>query len=759
MSMENIARTFADISKPDITEIQFRYLDLTNNNVKTLSDYIATTSSLINLSLDSCKLTPSKLGTLIQGFEKNASITKLNLQNNRLGKTGLKKLTKLLDKWGQLRELSLSELGKKFNDDIKILCESLKQNYNLEALFIEDNYFNAESIQSLVDLIKNNKGLKHLVMSCGAPCSLEYLALILQGLGENQFVEVFRFADKSNWEQYYRSNKKVDCTKGSLIQNISQLSQVNRTLKNFSIELYKKSKITIAQDELQISEFIINHDAANAINSIISSIPTLHKISLNRSYIEPEALDILLESLVTKNNLTHVCIDRHFKSSAGCFQESIRLGQNNLSLNISKIIQNNRNLRSFQIYSHSGLIRYENNSQQLKSLYLSTNTFDDFSILNLQHLEELSLYRVRFVNDGLSKLLLLLKQQPMLKKIEFHTIHFTVEDCEYLTNLITSMEFLETIILNKTNIDNRFIHMIHSVKNNHQLKNIIIEGSTLGSEDLQVLAEILSGQTTISNMEFSCTFNNIDGLSSMLPSVTSLKKLRIKLPHGPSNNGEQDQLIKDLGSLIGASNKLKTLNIHCDNLPITPKRSRFILRAMEANYSLVECYIGLVRESHLSESHYTKGYINGLRRQDDTLTQRQKLTVDIDDKLNYNIMIADKINRLLIFTFLCWLNRTEAGIGTIHLMSIEIFSEILFNMKFSANTILCSGYGILKHYSSNPLIAEELLTSSTKFETDIFSKSGLLPSKKIRKSSKTLLRVRPRSDSDDETLSPKRQKI
>lgn len=223
MASENIARTIDKLSIPGIMRINLEYINLTESDITKLSTLIVENKNLIELTLDSCKLSPNKLRRLILALEKNLSITKLGLQNTTISTAGLKKICKLFDNWERLRELHLSGLGKKYSEDIKILCSFLKNNNFIESLHLNRCNIRDVSIEHLSDLFKTNMKIKDVVLDFGVSLPLEYIAELLNALTYNQSIESFELVDENNWEEYYRSNALLECTTGNFIQSIASL--------------------------------------------------------------------------------------------------------------------------------------------------------------------------------------------------------------------------------------------------------------------------------------------------------------------------------------------------------------------------------------------------------------------------------------------------------------------------------------------------------------------------------------------------------
>eukprot|EP00756_Hemistasia_phaeocysticola_P000313 Hpha_TRINITY_DN10216_c0_g1::TRINITY_DN10216_c0_g1_i1::g.35066::m.35066 len=144
-SVELVAEAVA--LNPRITSLNMAFCDVTDSQLKVLSELVKVASGLKVLELSNNKLT-SDIGCLTSAVAESTSLTCLSLRDNRVGLEGAKLVATMLRENDTLVELDLS--GNTFGEvGVKIMSEGLKMNDSVQQIFVEGQGVSKQAQQQL----------------------------------------------------------------------------------------------------------------------------------------------------------------------------------------------------------------------------------------------------------------------------------------------------------------------------------------------------------------------------------------------------------------------------------------------------------------------------------------------------------------------------------------------------------------------------------------------------------------------------------
>jgi len=132
---------------PGITSLNMAFCDVTDSQLKVLSELVKVATGLKLLDLSNNKLT-SDICCLTEAVAESNSLTSLSLRDNRVGLEGAKLLATMLRQNDSIVELDLS--GNTFGEvGVKIMSEGLKMNDSVQQIYVEGQGVSKQAQQQL----------------------------------------------------------------------------------------------------------------------------------------------------------------------------------------------------------------------------------------------------------------------------------------------------------------------------------------------------------------------------------------------------------------------------------------------------------------------------------------------------------------------------------------------------------------------------------------------------------------------------------
>lgn len=139
-------------------------INITNKRAQSLSNAIATNTSLVELFLYDCQISSKGAQKIANALKINTSLAALFMGNNQIGDAGAKAISEALKKSSSLikLDLSMNEISDVGADK---LIEGLINNTSLKKLTISSNLISTEVAQNISNQIHINKKIDILLLN------------------------------------------------------------------------------------------------------------------------------------------------------------------------------------------------------------------------------------------------------------------------------------------------------------------------------------------------------------------------------------------------------------------------------------------------------------------------------------------------------------------------------------------------------------------------------------------------------------------
>jgi hypothetical protein len=324
-----------------------RYLDLRNAfNTRTVHffEFLEKNTSITNLNLSYNNFVfLNENGKVIECLSNNSYLTTINLHSCLLSKISLEKMPNLIQNT-YITDLDIGSINLK--PVIKQIFQNLKCNFVLKCLSLSSCSLSDEYLNDIEDCLDNHK------------------TLVKINLENNLFTNLGTL-----FHSFKILNNKIEYLSIGKSQNTAPISE-------FSLSIEEKEFSNILVKNLDISSFhILNFNFRKMINGLIN----VQYLNLNRTSINKEGIDILVESLNKKKTFLQVlCLENNkltteliapilfsLKNNSSLFE--IFLGWNELNEavinNINEMLMSNKTLKIIELSCNPELEVF-----QLKSL-------------------------------------------------------------------------------------------------------------------------------------------------------------------------------------------------------------------------------------------------------------------------------------------------------------------------------------------------------------------------------------------------------
>lgn len=176
----------------DVTHLELNGTELGDEGARQLASALKTNTRLLTLSLYNCDIGPVGAGALGESLapgDSCCSLEALDLGANFLGDTGANWLAKALSGNHHVQRLSLAQnhIGP---EGAVALSGLLAANGVLKCMNLEDNPLSSTGVQTLAHGLRQNRGLKRLV--------LRHVAEVSEADAANQLRHAFELLSRSN---------------------------------------------------------------------------------------------------------------------------------------------------------------------------------------------------------------------------------------------------------------------------------------------------------------------------------------------------------------------------------------------------------------------------------------------------------------------------------------------------------------------------------------------------------------------------------
>ena len=474
---------------------------MTGEVTEDLASVIKNNSDLEQIGLANNDLKTSSV-LILRALKENSKLKALDLNGNNMTGEAAEDLASVIKNNYHLEQLHLA------NNDLRtssiLILQAIKENSKLKALNLNGNKMTGEVTEDLASVIKNNSNLEQLYLANNDLKTSSIL--ILQALKENSKLKALNLNGNNMTGQ-------VAEDLASVIKNNSNLEQLylaNNNLKTSSILILQALK---NNSRLQILDFDNNYmtgETAEDLASVIKSNSNLKELYLANNNFKTSSVLILqalkenskLKALnLNSNNMTGEAAE-DLSSIIKCNSnlEWLYLGYNNLKASgglILRALQENTKLKVLNLNNNdmtgevaeniAGVIK---NNSNLEKLYLSNNNFNTSGVLILQALKSITHLRVlalsnNLLYDSVTELTAteLLSNNPLITELFLggNMLQNRIIDINRSSNSLKNLQVME--LSHNSFIPMNIVHLVSLVTNANMLQVLLISGLILNIKE------------------------------------------------------------------------------------------------------------------------------------------------------------------------------------------------------------------------------------------------------------------------------------
>ena len=546
---------------------KLKVLNLNDNNItgeaaEDLASVIKNNSNLEQLSLANNDLGTSSI-LILQALKENPKLKLLNLNNNNMTGEAAEDLASVIKNNPNLERLHLA------NNDLKassiLILQALRNTCRLHVFDLDDNYVTGEIGKDLASAIKNNSNLEQLYLANNDLKTSSIL--ILQALKETSKIKILNLNNNN-----MTGEAAEDLA--SVIKNNSNLEQLylaNNDLETSSILILQALKETSKLKTLNLNSNNMTGEAAEDLATVIKNNSNLEQLSLANNDLETSSI-LILQALketskvkilnLNNNNMTGEAAEdlaSIIKNNSNL--EQLYLADNDLKTSSVLILQALRRTCRLQVFDLddnyvTGEIGKDlgsaiKNNSNLEQLYLANNDLKTSSILILQALKETSKIKILNLNNN----------------------NMTGEAAEDLASVIKNNSNLEQLYLANNDLETSSILILQALKETSKLKTLNLNSNNMTGEAAEDLATVIKNN---SNLEQLSLANNDLETSSILILQALKETSKVKILN-LNNNNMTGEAAEDLASIIKNNSNLEQLYLADNDLKTS---SVLILQAL-----------------------------------------------------------------------------------------------------------------------------------------------------------------------------------
>lgn len=458
-----------------------------------------------SFSFRNSNLTPSVLSILIKAMSLYNKITKIDISGNNLGETHLSlnynqlsisnyfyQLGKAINTYSQLKILNIS--NNKLNEKhIKSLIQScLICQSSIEHIDISNNNIGGEGMECLSSILKHNTSLIYLNLSNN---TLGYTGTkhIADGLKTNNYL------------------KRLDLSYNGITSKGAEylsMSFDRKSKQNNILNIYNDNEIVISESNnlisLNLSGNYLLDEGIYIISTNLHKCKNLNYLFLEDNSITPKGMVSLSKAISKSNKLVSVFLNNNLIKDSGAisFYTTIK----KCELYSIDLANNNITHLSMPILKELIVNSINNNIYKLGKLDLSNNLIGLNACTYLSDILKL---------EGIS-----------IKNLVLNSTSIS-DGMEKLYESIQNSETLRILELNNNNL-HRCIKLISKfISKNKFIKNLDLAANHLDDKDMNILAEGLKANTSLSIIDLKYNKISLKGIidyNSIMKENNHLKK-------------------------------------------------------------------------------------------------------------------------------------------------------------------------------------------------------------------------------------------
>ena len=537
----------------------------------TLSSYLLNSHHVKHLSITNSKIV-SKLVPLkapLQTVKEKCTIKVLNFKSNDISTEVVKDLASIIKQNTNLEQLYLADND--FKTSSVLILQAIKENSKLQLLNLNSNNMTGKAAEVLASVIKNNSNLERLYL---ANNNLRKSSiLILQALKENSNLQLLDL--NGNKVTGEAAENLASVIKNN--SNLEQLGLANNDLRTSSILILQALKENSNLQLLDLNDNKVTGEAAEDLASVIKNNSNLERLHLANNDLRKSSI-LILQALKENSNLQ--LLDLNDNKVTGEAADDLAIVIKNNS-NLEQLGLANNDLKTSSIL----ILQALKEISKLKVLNLNDNNITDQAAEDLASVikNNSNLERLHLANNDLRKssilILQALKENSNLQLLDLYGNKVTGEAAEDLASVIKNNSNLEQLGLANNDLKTSSILILQALKENSNLQRLDLNGNKVTGEAAEDLASVIKNN---SNLEQLGLANNDLKTSSVLvlQALKEISKLKDLNLNGNNITGEAAE---DLASVIKNNSNLEQLYLANNNLRTS---SILILQALKENSNL-----------------------------------------------------------------------------------------------------------------------------------------------------------------------------
>ena len=184
------------------------------------------------------------------------------------------------------------------------------------------------------------------------------------------------------------------------------------------------------------------------------------------------------------------------------------------------------------------------------------------AISHLQHISQFKVFSCYFEHNALIKLEKFLSNFNSLIEIKFHSCHFSTEEIDAISSVLSSNQYLQVLELNNNNLHNDIIKITEALKHIRKLEMLILANNNIPQSATAAISDVVSLNTSLRgfNIEGNNFKSSVEEILKSLSRITSLQKLNLNNNQIPVNCSEA------LASVVLHNKGLEELHVRDNDL-------------------------------------------------------------------------------------------------------------------------------------------------------------------------------------------------
>ena len=492
-----------------LQKISLQFNSLTEEISEYLADVIQNNTDLKDLDLGYNMLGPSTV-VVLQALKRNCKLKILNLCSNNMTGRVAEHLANVSKNNSGLKQLCLSD------NDLKssavVIFKALKENTELEGLYLQNNNMTGKVAEDLAKLIKNNYNLKKLSLENNMlgpsllfilqalKCNLKLEALNLSGNNfTGQVSEELANVIKNNsgLNELYLSNCNLKSFVAVILEHISQLKCLHLNNNNI-LDIESTAIVQVIKNSSLIFDLCLGDNMLQSslidIATSCSSLTNLQVLELSHNIISATQV-VCLASIIAKiSSLEVLMLDGLVLSAKERFCFDI--------------------FQIFNISRQKSVLKECNNNEVMEITCLETWQSQFVNSIKFKYTHKrcfsaaiMTMKKILNIDTEhhLSTVLLIAKQseQKLLQ----------LDAANMIVSLSRTIKILRVLDLGHSNIkEEAAVELATALNCNNVLEQLWLRGNVLGADGAAVILISLQNITTLRVLDLS--YNNISSTSA-----------------------------------------------------------------------------------------------------------------------------------------------------------------------------------------------------------------------------------------------------